>query len=60
VRGSGDDAATDVLVLDNRDYLCQPDPDRAGPDGPTALEVEDRFRRAVIDYLSDLLHRGQM
>lgn len=44
------DAGGHVLVLDDRDFLYEPDPSRAGPGRPTVGEVEDRMRRVVIDY----------
>jgi hypothetical protein len=48
------DANTDVLLLDEREFMFERDPESTGPGRPTLLEVEDRLRRAVIDYLTYL------
>jgi hypothetical protein len=52
--GTGPDANTDVLILDEREFMFEREADQAGPGRPTLLEVEDRLRRAVIDYLTYL------
>lgn len=58
--GVGEDAHVDVLLLDDRDFLYEPNPDNAGPGHPTIVEVEDRLRRAVVDYLTYLRQQGQL
>src|SRR5439155_8447430 len=61
VQGTGSNhAQVDVLVLDEREYLFEPDPERAGPGRPTNIEVEDRLRRDVVDYLAYLRRQGQL
>jgi hypothetical protein len=58
--GAGDDARVDVLVLDEREYLYEPDPERAGPGHPSQVEVEDRLRQSVIDYLTYLRQHREL
>jgi hypothetical protein len=58
--GVGADARVDVLLLDDREFLYTPDPEHSGPDRPTNIEVEDRLRRAVVDYLTYLRQHGQL
>ena len=58
--GAEADHGADVLVLDDQDYLYEPDPNRQGPGHPTLGEVEDRLRRAVIDYLTYLRDNHQL
>lgn len=52
------DAGGHVLALDDRDYVYEPDPSRAGPGRATVGEVEDRLRRTVIDFAVWLRERG--
>lgn len=44
------DVGGHVLFVDDRDFVYEPDPERAGPGHPTVGEVEDRLRRMVTDY----------
>lgn len=60
VVGVGDDAHFDVLLLDDREFLYQPDAAFTGTGQPTLIEVEDRLRRAVVDYLTYLQHHGEL
>ncbi len=60
VVGVGDDAHTDVLLLDDREFMYQPDAASQGVGQPTLIEVEDRLRRAVVDYLTYLQHHGEL
>ncbi len=60
VAGTDQNAGASVLVFEDTDYLYEPDPDLAGPDHPTAGEVEDRLRRSVIDYVAWLRGRGAL
>ena len=54
------DAGGHVLVIDDQDFLYEPDPHRTGPGRPGVGEVEDRMRRVVIDYASWLReHAGR-
>lgn len=60
VAGSERDTGGYVLVLDDRDYSYEPDPNRTGPGRPSVGEVEDRARRTVIDFASWLTqHRAR-
>jgi hypothetical protein len=52
VRLVGTDPGGHVLVIDDRDFLYEPDPQRAGPGRPGVGEVEDRLRRIVLDYVA--------
>lgn len=58
--GVGPDAAVDVLLLDDREFMYEPEVEHAGAGRPTMLEVEDRLRRAVVDYLTYLRTHGQL
>jgi hypothetical protein len=58
--GVGEDANVDVLLLDDHEFMYQPDPSFTGPGQPTLVEVEDRLRRAVVDYLTYLQHHGEL
>jgi len=58
--GIGDDASIDVLLLDDHDFMYQTDPAFYASGQPTLVEVEDRLRRQVIDYLSYLQHHGEL
>jgi hypothetical protein len=58
--GVGEDARVDVLLLDDREFMYQPDVAFTGTGQPTLVEVEDRLRRAVVDYLTYLQHHGEL
>ncbi len=58
VAGAEGDAGGHVLFLDDRDFLYEPDPERAGPGRPSVGEVLDRMRRTVTDYAVWLRERG--
>ncbi|MEI8254690.1 MAG: hypothetical protein WCJ30_03370 [Deltaproteobacteria bacterium] len=60
VVGVGDDATFDVLLLDDGEFMYQPDPAFTSAGQPTLIEVEDRLRRAVVDYLTYLQHHGEL
>ncbi|MFO0645465.1 MAG: hypothetical protein U0326_04450 [Polyangiales bacterium] len=60
VAGSERDTGGHVLVLDDRDYVYEPDPNRTGPGRPSVGEVEDRARRTVVDFAAWLMgNRGR-
>lgn len=54
VPGAEGDRGGEVLVLDDQDFLYEPDPNRQGPGHPVVQEVEDRLYRAVVDYVTYL------
>ena len=58
--GIGVDEHVDVLLLDEHEYMYQTDEAYSGPGQPTLVEVEDRLRRAVVDYLTYLQHHGEL
>lgn len=58
--GVGEDARIDVLLLDDHEFMYQPDASFTGTGQPTLVEVEDRLRRAVVDYLTYLQHHGEL
>jgi hypothetical protein len=58
--GAGDDASVDVLILDERDFLYEPNSENAGPGHPLAVEVEDRLRQTVVDYLAYLRQHDEL
>jgi hypothetical protein len=58
--GVGEDARVDVLLVEDRDFRYEPDPSRSGPGRPTNIEVEDRLRQTVVDYLTYLRQHGQL
>lgn len=49
-----DGTRVEVLVLHDHEYVYEPNPDRAGGERPSMIEVEDRLRRTVIDYVAHL------
>ena len=55
-----DGRSVEVLVIHDHEYMYEADPDRAGGDRPTQIEVEDRLRRTVADYLAHLRTRGHV
>lgn len=60
IAGVEGDQGADLLLLDDQDYVYEPDPDRAGPDRPSVMEVEDRLRRVIVDYVSWLRANGRL
>jgi hypothetical protein len=58
--GINADQGADLLVLDERDFLYEPDVDLQGPGHPTVQEIEDQLQRCVIDYLTYLRERHQI
>lgn len=58
--GVDDSRGADVLVLDDRDYAYDPDPERAGEGRQTLQEIEDRLRRTLIDYITWLRENGRL
>lgn len=51
-RATGPDAGWDLMLLDARDYRYMPDPALVGSGRPSQVEVEDRLRRTIIDYVA--------
>lgn len=60
IPGVEGDQGADLLLLDDQDYVYEPDAERAGPDHPTVDEVEDRLRRVIVDYVAWLRANGRM
>lgn len=58
--GTESDRGAQVLVLDEEDLRYQPDPSRASAAEPTVTEIEDRVRRAVLDWLAWLASQGSL
>ncbi len=60
VVGIGPDANVDVLLLQDTDFRYEPIPEQNNESRPTLIEVEDRLRRNVVDYLTYLRQHNEL